>query len=89
MKRLIKLALIQLLSSCTMAIAATLPAIAADDDPVARFVGHYQSGPGFPVLAVRRLPVELTIERGDGDIVVRLVDAYDAKIGRASCRERV
>jgi hypothetical protein len=80
MKRLTKLKLTQLLSICTMAMVTTPPAMAADGDPVARFVGHYRSGPGFPALAVRRMPVDLTIERGDGDIVVRFVDAYEAKI---------
>lgn len=74
-----KLTLMRRLSSCAMAIATTLPAM-ANGDPVARFVGHYQSGPGFPALAVRRPPVDLTIERGGGDIIVRLFDPFDAKI---------
>jgi hypothetical protein len=80
MKRLLKLTLTWLLSSCALAIVTTPPAMAEDSDPVARFVGHYRSGAGFPVLAVRRPPVELTIERGDGDIIVRFFDPFEAKI---------
>jgi hypothetical protein len=80
MKRLLKLTLTWLLSSCALAIVTTPPAKAADSDPVARFLGHYRSGPGFPVLAVRRPPVELTIERGDGDIIVGFFDPFGAKI---------
>jgi hypothetical protein len=80
MKGFLNSSLARLVSSCALTIAASFPALAADSDPVARFIGHYRSGPGFPALAVERMPVELFVERGDGDIVIRFFDAYQAKI---------
>ena len=80
MKRLTKRTLAWLLLNYATVIATTLPATAAESDPVARFVGHYRGDLGVPLLAIQRLPVELTIERGDGDILVRFVDAYEAKL---------
>jgi hypothetical protein len=77
---LTKWALAHFLSCCALAAAASLPARAADSDPVAPFVGHYRSGPGFPLPAVERMPVEFAIERVDDDIVVRFVDPYQSKI---------
>lgn len=80
MKRLTKWTLAWLLLNYATVIATTLPATAADTDPVARFVGHYRGDLGLPLLAVQRIPVELTIVRGDGDILVHFVDAYVSKL---------
>jgi hypothetical protein len=72
-------------------VAAAMPAIAADDDAVGRFLGLYRASsnaadPALPAPAVlRRGLVALSLERDDGDIVVRLVGTgYDELVYRDS-----
>ncbi len=62
------------------------PPAAAESDPIAGLVGHYraasnQSEPALPGQAVSRYePIELAIERSDGDVVVRLAGPLQAEI---------
>jgi hypothetical protein len=71
--------------SFASAIGFTPPA-AAESDLLAGLVGHYraasnQTEPAVGALAVSRYdPIELLIERSDGDLVVRLAGPLQAEI---------
>ncbi len=70
------------------AIGLAPPAV-AEGDPIAGLVGHYRGAsnrvePAVAAPAVSRYdPVELLIERGDGELVLRLAGPLEAEIAYA------